>query len=339
MNEVKWIKINVDFLDGFSFKSMRKAKVDGVADLRDKLESVWFELLALAGRINNGGNVISSEIPYKSFDDIATMLERTEKEIELCMDFYLKQGMITFINDCYQLSNWSKYQNTEELMKLQNNDRQRRFRENHPEYYSKKPIAESPIEIEEKKEIVSDELNDVSKNNVISNVIITENNALDKNKNKNKNKSKIRLEEDLDVDKNKEKNIKNNKSKKGESFDEVISRLVKDEEVGNKLIEFIKMRKVIKHPLTSYALELIIKKLEKLSGGDKDYQLRLLDNSISNSWQDIYDLRIDEKTEIERLIRKKNIESGKTGEKIDLDKILGDDIQLKPSTINSLGGR
>jgi hypothetical protein len=49
------------------------------------------------------------------------------------------------------------------------------------------------------------------------------------------------------------------------------------------------MRKTIKKPATPYAQKLIIKKLAKL-GGDPN---RLLEQSIENSWQDIYSLKTE----------------------------------------------
>jgi hypothetical protein len=49
------------------------------------------------------------------------------------------------------------------------------------------------------------------------------------------------------------------------------------------------MRKIIKKPATPYAQKLIIKKLGRL-GGDPN---RLLEQSIENSWQDIYALKTE----------------------------------------------
>lgn len=54
-------------------------------------------------------------------------------------------------------------------------------------------------------------------------------------------------------------------------------------------VAFLEMRKTIKKPATPYAQKLIIKKLERL-GGDPN---RLLEQSIENSWQDIYALKTE----------------------------------------------
>ena len=131
MADVKFLKLNPDFLDGASFKFMRRAKVDGVADLRDKLESIWFELLGLAGKINNNGKFYNEEIAYNNFDDMAIMLDRTPEELEICMKFYLAHKMVTIIDNCYSLTNWSKYQNVKGLEEIRERNRKRvaKFRE------------------------------------------------------------------------------------------------------------------------------------------------------------------------------------------------------------------
>lgn len=48
------------------------------------------------------------------------------------------------------------------------------------------------------------------------------------------------------------------------------------------------MRKLIKKPLTNRALKNIISKLKKLAGEDVALAGAILDQSITNSWQDIY---------------------------------------------------
>lgn len=139
--DVKWIKINTKFLDGASFKFMKKAKIDGIADFRDKLEAVWFELLGLAGQINQEGKIISSEIPYKSYEDISIMFDRNEKEIELCMNWYINKNMIEIIDDCYYLTNWCKYQSIDGLEKIreQNRIRQKIWYDKHKNEEKEKP--------------------------------------------------------------------------------------------------------------------------------------------------------------------------------------------------------
>lgn len=130
-DNVQWIRLKVGMFDGNSFKRIKRAKIGGVS-YRDKLTAVWFELLDLAGKSNANGYLIdNNEIPYHSFEDIAVMLDRDEKEIELCMGFFIAEKMVEIIDDTYLLTNFMQYQNQAGLEKIreQNRERQARFRE------------------------------------------------------------------------------------------------------------------------------------------------------------------------------------------------------------------
>lgn len=122
-DNVQWLKIKVGMFDGNSFKKIKRAKIGGIS-YRDKLTAVWFELLDLAGKSNANGCLIdNNEIPYHSFNEIAIMLDREEKEIELCMQFFINEKMIEIIDDIYCLTNFMKYQNQEGLDKIREQKR------------------------------------------------------------------------------------------------------------------------------------------------------------------------------------------------------------------------
>ena len=123
MADVKWIKLNVGMFDGNSFKKIKKAKIGGES-YRDKLTAVWFELLDFAGKCNAGGQLIESpEIPFLSIDDIAVLIDREPEELNLCMQFYITNRMVTIIDDIYTLTNWSKYQSTDKLAEIREQNR------------------------------------------------------------------------------------------------------------------------------------------------------------------------------------------------------------------------
>lgn len=120
---VQWIRLKVGMFDGNSFKKVKRAKIGGVL-FRDKLTAVWFELLDLAGKSNANGCLIdTNEIPYQSFDDIAIMLDRDEKEIELCMQFFINEKMVEIIDDIFCLTNFMQYQNQDGLEKIREQKR------------------------------------------------------------------------------------------------------------------------------------------------------------------------------------------------------------------------
>lgn len=77
------------------------------------------------------------------------------------------------------------------------------------------------------------------------------------------------------------------------TYNQILDDLVKDNDVKETLKEFIKMRKLIKKPLTDYALKKIINKLNKMTSYSTE-QIEILNQSITNSWQDIYALKKQE---------------------------------------------
>lgn len=126
MAEVQWIRFVVGMFDGNSFKRIKRARIGGVP-FRDKLTAVWFELLDLAGKSNANGYLIdNNEIPYHSFEDIATMLDREEKEVELCMQYFISERMVEIVDDVYCLTNFIKYQNQDGLEKIREQNRLRK---------------------------------------------------------------------------------------------------------------------------------------------------------------------------------------------------------------------
>ena len=122
-DNVQWIKLKVGMFDGNSFKKIKRAMIGGVS-YRDKLTSVWFELMDLAGKSNSNGYLIdNNEIPYHTFEDIAIMIDRETEEVELCMQFFIKERMVEIIDNIYCLSNFEKYQCIEGLEKIREQKR------------------------------------------------------------------------------------------------------------------------------------------------------------------------------------------------------------------------
>lgn len=62
------------------------------------------------------------------------------------------------------------------------------------------------------------------------------------------------------------------------------------------LKEFEQMRNKIKKPLTKNALTRLINKLENLSSDDET-KIKILEQSIDHCWQDIYELKTEQKTD------------------------------------------
>lgn len=93
------------------------------------------------------------------------------------------------------------------------------------------------------------------------------------------------------------KNVKNEKNEKKIYYPN-------DSALNEAFEEYISMRKKIKKPLTSdHAIDLAMRKLENLSFGDNDLAIEILNQSILNSWQGLFEIK------------------GRNNNKIDWDKV------------------
>lgn len=64
-----------------------------------------------------------------------------------------------------------------------------------------------------------------------------------------------------------------------------------DERLNNAFADYVAMRKDIKKPMTDRAIELAVKKLDKLSGGNTDAAIEIINQSIMGGWQGLYPLK------------------------------------------------
>lgn len=124
-DEIKWIRMKVGMFDGNSFKKIKRAKIGGVS-YRNVLTAVWFELLDLAAKCNMDGYLIDkNSISFGTYEDIAAQIDREEKEVELCLNFFETEKMIEFTNGTYCLTNFVQYQNQEALEQIRESNRLR----------------------------------------------------------------------------------------------------------------------------------------------------------------------------------------------------------------------
>lgn len=61
--------------------------------------------------------------------------------------------------------------------------------------------------------------------------------------------------------------------------------------LSEKLKEFFEFRKAKRKPILKESLPSFIKNLEKLSGGVENVAVEILDQSIANGWQGIFELK------------------------------------------------
>ena len=65
-----------------------------------------------------------------------------------------------------------------------------------------------------------------------------------------------------------------------------------DERLNQAFVDFVEMRKKIKKPLvTDRAVTRAMNRLQRLSNGDNDLAIQILEQSIFHDWQDLYELK------------------------------------------------
>ena len=69
-----------------------------------------------------------------------------------------------------------------------------------------------------------------------------------------------------------------------------------DELLNQAFADYVDMRKQIKSPMTDRAVQLAMSNLEKLSGGDNDKAIRILNQSVMNSWKGLFELKGDKQS-------------------------------------------
>lgn len=116
-------------------------------------------------------------------------------------------------------------------------------------------------------------------------------------------KEKKRKEKESKVKKSKEKQSKENTVKNCNApsaerrvrtfaFESlVVEKYGEDECLTDTFRDFEIMRKAIKKPLTERATKVLLGKLDKLAGNDKELVIKILEQSILNNWQSVYELK------------------------------------------------
>ena len=85
--------------------------------------------------------------------------------------------------------------------------------------------------------------------------------------------------------KGKENKVKENKN----TLEEDYSFLFKDENFKESFYEYIKVRKANKMVNTPHAHKILLKKIEKLSKGNLELAVELLENATINKWKSVYE--------------------------------------------------
>lgn len=217
----------------------------------DSIIVIWFKLLCLAGKQNNSGVfIMNGKIPYTD-NMLATIFRRNENTVKLALETFKNFGMIDIIDNVITIPNWEKHQQLNQLELAREQTRKR--------------VAKH----REKQKLLTNVKENENECNVTGNVTVTESNA--------DRIDKIRIN-------------KKEKNKKRKTFDDVFAENNFSEKLENAIKDFIDMRKTIKKPMTTKALELLLKNLEKLTNLE-DEKIEILNQSIVHGWQTVYPLK------------------------------------------------
>lgn len=133
MADVKWIKLSVDIFDNRKIKQIRKLP-DGA-----NICVMWFQLMCLAGQINDHGQIyITEEVPFTD-ETLATEFDLPIQTVQLGLNVFQKFGMIEIVDDILRLSSWERYQSVDKLDKYK--EYQRNY---HREYREKQKALQAP---------------------------------------------------------------------------------------------------------------------------------------------------------------------------------------------------
>ena len=70
-----------------------------------------------------------------------------------------------------------------------------------------------------------------------------------------------------------------------------------DEKLDKAFCDYVAHRKQLKKPMSDRAIELAIEKLNELSGGDNDLAIKIINQSIREGWQGLFELKGEKKTD------------------------------------------
>ena len=178
MAEVKWIKVVTDIFDDekiLLIESLPEA---------DSIIVIWFKLLCLAGKQNNGGVfLMNNKIPYTD-DMLATIFRRPPNTVKLALQTFENFGMIEITKGVYTIPNWDKHQDLQKLEMVREQTRKRVAKHRAEQKLLASSTQEENLEPEEKEECnaLHDRYNSVTQRE--SNADRLDKNRLDKDKNR-----------------------------------------------------------------------------------------------------------------------------------------------------------
>lgn len=119
MAEVKWIKICTDIFD-----DEKVVLIENMPDA-DGIIVIWFKLLCLAGKQNNGGVfMLNDKIAYTD-EMLAHIFRRPLTTVRLALKTFEDFGMIEIVDNVVTIPKWEKHQSLDILEKARETNRKK----------------------------------------------------------------------------------------------------------------------------------------------------------------------------------------------------------------------
>ena len=116
-SDVKWIKITTDIFDD------EKVLMIESMPSSDGIIVIWFKLLVLAGKQNNGGVfILNNRIAYTD-EMLASIFRRDVNLVRLALRTFEQFGMIEIVDNVITIPNWNKHQTLDAYEKKKERDR------------------------------------------------------------------------------------------------------------------------------------------------------------------------------------------------------------------------
>lgn len=119
MAEVKWIKIVTDIFD-----DEKMLLIDGLPE-SDGIIVIWFKLLCMAGKQNNGGVLMLNDKIAYTDEMLATIFRRKLNIVRLALETFERFGMIEIVDNAITIPNWEKHQSLDKLERVREQGRKR----------------------------------------------------------------------------------------------------------------------------------------------------------------------------------------------------------------------
>ena len=117
MADIKWIKLCTDVFD-----DEKIMLIESMPDA-DSIIVIWFKLLCLAGKQNNGGVFMLNDKMLYNDEMLSAIFRRPLNLVRLALTTFENFGMVEIINNAYTIPNWEKHQNVDKMDEIREYNR------------------------------------------------------------------------------------------------------------------------------------------------------------------------------------------------------------------------